>query len=93
MALRDVDIGRSIAFHRSHGKLATVTSITPPGRFGVLDIQEAKVHGFREKTAGDGSWINGGFFVPRRKASSTTSTGEHDLGAGADACVLPPTAS
>ena len=59
----DVDVGRSIAFHRSHGKLATVTSITPPGRFGVLDIQEAKVHGFREKIASDQHRINGGFFV------------------------------
>jgi glucose-1-phosphate cytidylyltransferase len=59
----DVDIGRSIAFHRAHGKLATVTSITPPGRFGVLDIQNSRVHGFREKIASDQHQINGGFFV------------------------------
>lgn len=59
----DVDIGRSIEFHRSHGKLATVTSITPPGRFGVLDIKNSIVRGFREKIASDQHQINGGFFV------------------------------
>lgn len=62
--LSDVDISGSIAFHRSHGKLATVTAVTPPGRFGVLDVQEdASVSGFREKIASDQYQINGGFFV------------------------------
>ena len=62
--LSDVDITGSIAFHRSHGKLATVTAVTPPGRFGVLDVQkDASVSGFREKIASDQYQINGGFFV------------------------------
>lgn len=62
--LSNVDISASIAFHKSHGKLATVTAVTPPGRFGVLDISEdAQVSGFREKIASDQYRINGGFFV------------------------------
>jgi glucose-1-phosphate cytidylyltransferase len=62
--LSDVDITGSIAFHRGHGKLATVTAVTPPGRFGVLDVQkDASVSGFREKIASDQYQINGGFFV------------------------------
>jgi glucose-1-phosphate cytidylyltransferase len=62
--LSDVDITASIAFHRSHGKLATVTAVTPPGRFGVLDVRkDASVTGFREKIASDQYQINGGFFV------------------------------
>jgi glucose-1-phosphate cytidylyltransferase len=60
----DVNIRDLVAYHNSHGKLATVTSIQPLGRFGALDIGEnGDVRGFREKPRGDGSWINGGFFV------------------------------
>jgi glucose-1-phosphate cytidylyltransferase len=59
----DVDIGASIAFHRAHGKLATVTAVTPPGRFGALDRQGDRVDAFMEKPPGDGGTINGGFFV------------------------------
>lgn len=59
----DVDISKLIAFHESHGRLATVTAITPPGRFGVLDVRDGHVHGFREKIASDQHVINGGFFV------------------------------
>jgi glucose-1-phosphate cytidylyltransferase len=59
----DVDIGALIAFHKSQGTVATVTSVQPPGRFGALDIQQGKIYGFKEKPQGDGSWINGGFFV------------------------------
>ena len=62
--LSDIDISSSVAFHKSHGKLATVTAVTPPGRFGVLDIDEGQsVTGFREKIASDQYRINGGFFV------------------------------
>lgn len=62
--LSDVDISASIQYHRDHGKLATVTAVTPPGRFGVLDIDELyNVSGFREKIASDQYRINGGFFV------------------------------
>ena len=59
----DVDIAGSIAFHKSHGKLATMTATQPPGRFGALDLNGSKVNRFLEKPHGDGGWINGGFFV------------------------------
>jgi glucose-1-phosphate cytidylyltransferase len=59
----DVDISALIAFHRAHGKRATVTAVQPPGRYGLLDIDGTTVKGFVEKPRGDGGWINGGFFV------------------------------
>jgi len=59
----DLDIGASIAFHRSHGKAATLTATYPPGRFGALAIQSRQVRQFMEKPRGDGAMINGGFFV------------------------------
>jgi glucose-1-phosphate cytidylyltransferase len=59
----DVNIGATIDFHKSHGKLATVTAVQPLGRFGQLDISGDMVCEFVEKPAGDGEWINGGFFV------------------------------
>jgi glucose-1-phosphate cytidylyltransferase len=59
----DVDISASIAFHREHGKLATVTAVQPPGRYGALRMDGEEVHGFLEKPSGDGGLINGGFFV------------------------------
>jgi glucose-1-phosphate cytidylyltransferase len=61
--LADVDIAAKIAFHRRHGKLATVTAVQPPGRYGALDTDGSSVRGFLEKPKGDGGWINGGFFV------------------------------
>jgi glucose-1-phosphate cytidylyltransferase len=60
----NVDISASIAFHRAHGRKATVTATQPPGRFGSLRLGDAdSVAGFEEKPVGDGGWINGGFFV------------------------------
>ncbi len=59
----DIDIGALVAFHREHGRLATVTAVQPPGRFGSLEIDGSAVTGFAEKPHGDGGWINGGFFV------------------------------
>lgn len=59
----DIDIAAQLAFHRAHKKLATVTAIQPPGRYGALDIDAGRVLSFQEKPAGDGAWINGGFFV------------------------------
>jgi glucose-1-phosphate cytidylyltransferase len=61
----NVDIRASLAFHRAHGKNATVTAVQPDGRFGVFSVSEHDplVHSFTEKPKGDGSWINGGFFV------------------------------
>ena len=59
----DVDVAASIAFHKQHGKLATVTAVLPPGRYGALEREGANVAGFTEKPRGDGGWINGGYFV------------------------------
>ena len=59
----DVDIKASIAFHRSHGRLATMTVVRPLGRYGVVHLDGEGVSAFEEKPAGDGSWVNGGFFV------------------------------
>jgi glucose-1-phosphate cytidylyltransferase len=60
----DVNISDLIKFHKAHGKLATVTAIQPPGRFGALHIDDKNnVADFHEKPNGDGSFINGGFFV------------------------------
>jgi glucose-1-phosphate cytidylyltransferase len=59
----DVNIGALIAFHKAHGKEATMTAVQPPGRFGSLDIRGSTIERFLEKPTGDGGWINGGFFV------------------------------
>jgi glucose-1-phosphate cytidylyltransferase len=68
----DLDLAKQLEFHRAHGKLATITAVQPLGRFGSLEIEDdAKVGGvvapgvraFQEKPVGDGSWVNGGFFV------------------------------
>jgi glucose-1-phosphate cytidylyltransferase len=59
----DIDIARSIEFHRAHGKLATMTATYPPGRFGALEIEGGRVTHFLEKPKGDGGMINGGYFV------------------------------
>jgi glucose-1-phosphate cytidylyltransferase len=59
----DLDISASIEFHRQHGKLATVTAVQPPGRYGALQLADTTVSGFVEKPRGDGGLINGGFFV------------------------------
>ncbi|UCV08926.1 glucose-1-phosphate cytidylyltransferase [Dechloromonas denitrificans] len=59
----DIDITRQIAFHRQQGLAATVCAVTPPGRFGALDIADNRVSRFQEKPHGEGGTINGGFFV------------------------------
>jgi glucose-1-phosphate cytidylyltransferase len=64
----DVDIAAQIAFHHAHGKLATVTAVQPPGRYGALQMDGDAVRGFSEKPRGDGGRINGGFFVLSPKA-------------------------
>ena len=66
----DIDIAASIAFHKQHGKAATLTATYPPGRFGALDIKGGKVLNFKEKPKGDGAMINGGFFVLSPKVLS-----------------------
>ncbi|ARP92907.1 glucose-1-phosphate cytidylyltransferase [Bordetella genomosp. 13] len=62
--LSNIDISAEIEFHKSHGKLATVAAVQPPGRFGVLNIDaENRVSSFEEKPSDEIGWINGGFFV------------------------------
>lgn len=80
----NVDIGASIGFHRKNGSLCTLTAVQPPGRFGAfhLSTAESKVTQFQEKPAGDGAWINGGFFVIEPEAidfiDSDETTWERD---------------
>lgn len=61
--LSDVDIGALVRFHRAHGRLATVTAVRPPARFGGLALDGDAVQAFTEKPQAEGGWINGGFFV------------------------------
>lgn len=59
----DVDISKLVEFHRKQKTKVTLTAIQPPGRFGSIDFKRQKVVGFHEKPSGDGTWINGGYFV------------------------------
>ena len=62
----DVDIADTLAFHRNHGKLATLTAVQPPGRFGSLEFTgdaNHQISSFKEKPLGDKGWVNGGYFV------------------------------
>jgi glucose-1-phosphate cytidylyltransferase len=59
----DIDLGALLRFHKSHGKLATLTAVQPAGRFGRLDICDGSVTAFSEKAPSDSDWVNGGFFV------------------------------
>jgi glucose-1-phosphate cytidylyltransferase len=59
----NVNIAAQISFHEKHGRAATITAVQPPGRYGALELDGAKVTGFLEKPRGDGGFINGGFFV------------------------------
>jgi len=61
--LSDVNIGELVRFHKAQGRSATLTAVQPAGRFGALDIRQHRISRFEEKPRGDGSWINGGFFV------------------------------
>ncbi|MGW8228937.1 MAG: glucose-1-phosphate cytidylyltransferase [Gammaproteobacteria bacterium] len=59
----DIDIGKTLEYHRRHGKIATLTASYSPGRFGALKIRDGRVASFKEKPIGDAAMINGGFFV------------------------------
>ena len=59
----DIDISAALQFHRAHQKLATMTAVQPPGRFGALVMEQDRIIDFTEKPVGDGGWINGGYFV------------------------------
>jgi len=81
--LADVNIATLIEFHRSHGKQATLTAVQPKGRFGAIQFCDQNfVHHFQEKPQGDGSWINGGYFVLEPavidRISDDRTTWEHE---------------
>jgi len=61
--LADLDLGAALAFHRAHRKLATLTAVIPPGRYGAVELEGDRVMRFVEKPAGDGGYINGGYFI------------------------------
>ncbi len=65
--LADVDLNALVAFHRSHGRLATVTAVRPPGRFGAIELEGDRVRRFAEKPQAGEGWINGGFMVLDRR--------------------------
>lgn len=73
----DIDITSLVDFHRQHGKVATLTAVQPPGRYGALALgPESEVEHFQEKPEGDGAWINGGFFVLDPSAISYINGGD-----------------
>jgi glucose-1-phosphate cytidylyltransferase len=74
----DIDITALLAFHREQGKVATVTAVQPPGRFGALAVDGTEVHDYVEKPAGDGGWMNGGFFVLSPRVDSYIE-GDHTV--------------
>jgi len=61
--LANVELAALTDFHRQSGRIATVTAVQPPGRYGALEVQDGTVLSFQEKPLGDGGWINGGFFM------------------------------
>jgi glucose-1-phosphate cytidylyltransferase len=73
-----IDIKKLIGFHRAHGRIATMTAVQPPGRFGALVTHGSQISSFLEKPQGDGGWINGGFFVLRREALNRIE-GDHTI--------------
>ena len=76
----DIDIGKLVEFHKAHGKAATMTSVQPEGRFGVLVFNEdGEVTSFAEKPKGDGSWINAGFFVCEPKVFDYITEGDSTI--------------
>ena len=63
----DINIKELVSFHEKEGRLATLTAVQPPGRFGQISYQRGKVLAFEEKPQGDNNWINGGFFVLKKQ--------------------------
>ncbi len=86
----NVDIGALLAFHKKHGREATLTSVVPPGRYGALELEGDTVQRFIEKPPGDNAWINGGFFalepsvLDRIEGDATSFEGEPLMGLARD---------
>jgi glucose-1-phosphate cytidylyltransferase len=79
----NININNLIAFHSSHGKLATLTAVHPPARFGYLDIANGLVRHFGEKNQSDAGWINGGFFVLEPEVSALVKSHDEPFEIGA----------
>ena len=75
----DVDVGKVVEYHRSHGKLATITAVRPPGRFGELQINDGVVRAFEEKPQTSGGSIGGGFMVFEREAIERYIPADRDV--------------
>jgi glucose-1-phosphate cytidylyltransferase len=63
----NIDVAATIAFHKRHGRLATLTAVQPGGRFGMITLEGDHITHFKEKPVGDGGWVNGGYFVLQRE--------------------------
>jgi glucose-1-phosphate cytidylyltransferase len=81
--LANISIKKLLAFHNSHGKLATVTAVRPPARFGYMKIDKNKVTHFGEKNQSDEGWINGGFFVLEPKVNDFVESDNEPFESGA----------
>lgn len=79
----NINVNKLIAFHKSHGKLATLTAVRPPARFGYLDTKDGRVKHFGEKNQSDAGWINGGFFVLEPQVSLCIKTNSDPFETGA----------
>jgi glucose-1-phosphate cytidylyltransferase len=76
----DIKISDLVNFHKSHGKLITMSAVMPEGRFGALDIKNNNcISSFKEKPKGDGSWINGGFFVCQPEVFNYIKDGDNSI--------------
>jgi glucose-1-phosphate cytidylyltransferase len=76
----NIDLGELIAFHKGHGRAITMTAVQPEGRFGAMEIEaNYQVVNFMEKPRGDGSWINGGFFVCEPKIFNYITEGDQSI--------------
>lgn len=75
----DIDLDKLVSFHKKNGKLMTLTSVQPEGRFGALDLEGDLIRKFAEKPKGDGSWINGGFFVCEPKIFDYIKEGDSTI--------------
>ena len=79
----NINVNNLITFHKSHGKLATLTAVRPPARFGYLDTMDGRVNHFGEKNQSDAGWINGGFFVLDPQVSLCIKTNNDPFETGA----------
>jgi glucose-1-phosphate cytidylyltransferase len=81
--LGNIDLNKLVSFHKSHGRLATLTAVRPPARFGYLEIEKGQVQNFGEKNQSGAGWINGGFFVLEPEVSDLIESPNEPFETGA----------